>query len=203
MSGARGTPIGAIDALRYAAAVTFVMTRNLIRRALGFNNQIWMDSDWPDRLHRMSLVLGIYAALHTLFPDQHHLDSWIRRPSAGALFRGEPALALKRTGRLSERGRQRLHEQHHIQILGGPHLLLLFLHHGDSRNAANDHEPVQEFGEPLAELARAGEPLVPDSSVAPQWAGTPVETYRARAGSSGSSERTADCQAQRNPPETR
>ena len=63
-----------------------------------------MDSDWPETLQRISFVLGIYAALHTLFPNQQQADSWIRRPNAGAPFKGKTALALMCTGRLSDLG---------------------------------------------------------------------------------------------------
>ena len=102
MSGARGTPAGAIDAQRHAAAVKLVMPRNLHRRALDFSNQTQMDSHWRNRLYRMSFDLGIYPALLTLFPDQQQADTWIRRPNAGAPFWGEPALALVRIGRLGD-----------------------------------------------------------------------------------------------------
>lgn len=61
-----------------------------------------VDGDWPEMLQRISFVLGIYAALHTLFPDQQQADGWIRRPNAGAPFKGEPALALMCTGRLGD-----------------------------------------------------------------------------------------------------
>ncbi len=60
------------------------------------------DSDWPETLQRISFVLGIYAALQTLFPDQQQADGWIRRPNAGAPFKGEPALALMCTGELGD-----------------------------------------------------------------------------------------------------
>jgi hypothetical protein len=60
------------------------------------------DGDWPETLQRISFVLGIYAALHTLFPDQQQADGWIRRPNAGAPFKGEPALALMCTGGLGD-----------------------------------------------------------------------------------------------------
>lgn len=59
-----------------------------------------MDSDWPETLQRIGFVLGIYAALHTLFPDQQQADGWIRRPNAGVPFKGAPALALMCTGQL-------------------------------------------------------------------------------------------------------
>ncbi|MBT2767168.1 DUF2384 domain-containing protein [Stenotrophomonas sp. ISL-67] len=59
-----------------------------------------MDSDWLETLQRISFVLGIYASLHTPFPDQQKADGWIRRPNAGAPFNGAPALALMCTGQL-------------------------------------------------------------------------------------------------------
>lgn len=61
-----------------------------------------MDSAWPETLQRISFVLGIYAALHTLFPDQQQADGWIRRPNAGAPFKGAPALALMCPGQLGD-----------------------------------------------------------------------------------------------------
>lgn len=57
-----------------------------------------VNSEWPDALQRIRFVLGIYAALHTLFPEQQQVDSRIRRPNAVAPFKGELALALMCTG---------------------------------------------------------------------------------------------------------
>ncbi len=34
-----------------------------------------LDSDWPDTLQRIIFVLGIYAALHTLFPHEQKANS--------------------------------------------------------------------------------------------------------------------------------
>ena len=47
-----------------------------------------------DTLTRLSLVLGIYKALHVLYPDPALADRWVRLPNAHALFGGQPALAL-------------------------------------------------------------------------------------------------------------
>ena len=47
-----------------------------------------------DTLTRLSLVLGIYKALHILYPDPALADGWVRLPNAHALFGGRPALAL-------------------------------------------------------------------------------------------------------------
>jgi hypothetical protein len=47
-----------------------------------------------DALTRMSLVLGIYKALHILYPSDALADSWIRLPNANELFGGRPAIHL-------------------------------------------------------------------------------------------------------------
>ncbi len=45
-----------------------------------------------DMLIRISLVLGIYKALHILYPDPHLADGWIRLPNTNPLFGGKPAI---------------------------------------------------------------------------------------------------------------
>ena len=45
-----------------------------------------------DTLTRLSLVLGIYKALHVLYPDPALADRWVRLPNAHPLFGGRPAL---------------------------------------------------------------------------------------------------------------
>ncbi len=50
-----------------------------------------------DTLERISLVLGIYKALHILYPDARLADSWVRLPNTNPLFGGQPALALMTT----------------------------------------------------------------------------------------------------------
>ena len=47
-----------------------------------------------DTLTRLSLVLGIYKALHVLYPDPALADRWVRLPNAHPMFGGRPALAL-------------------------------------------------------------------------------------------------------------
>lgn len=41
-----------------------------------------------DLLTRISLVLGIYKALHILFPDAALADRWIKLPNANPMFGG-------------------------------------------------------------------------------------------------------------------
>lgn len=65
---------------------------------------------------------------------------------------------------LAVRGRRRLPDQHHVQILGCSHLLLRFLHHGGRPNAADEHELVAEFSEPLTESPLAGDQAKTSSS---------------------------------------
>ena len=47
-----------------------------------------------DTLTRISLVLGIYKALHILFPEVELADHWIKLPNSNPLFGGKPALSL-------------------------------------------------------------------------------------------------------------
>lgn len=51
-----------------------------------------------DQLTRLSLVLGIYKALHILYPDAALADRWVKLPNSHALFGGRPALALMTSG---------------------------------------------------------------------------------------------------------
>ena len=41
-----------------------------------------------DAIERISSVLGIYKALHTLFPNAEQADAWIRKPNLAAFFGG-------------------------------------------------------------------------------------------------------------------
>jgi len=45
-----------------------------------------------DALERISFVLGIYKALHLLFPDGAQADAWIRRANSAPPFNGQSAL---------------------------------------------------------------------------------------------------------------
>jgi hypothetical protein len=51
-----------------------------------------------DMLVRISLVLGIYKALHILYPDRQLADRWLKLPNTNALFGGQPALTLMTEG---------------------------------------------------------------------------------------------------------
>ncbi len=46
-----------------------------------------------DALTRISLVLGIYKALHVLYPEDALADRWVKLPNTHPLFGGQPALA--------------------------------------------------------------------------------------------------------------
>ena len=49
-------------------------------------------------LYGMGLVLGVYKALHTLFPEPAQAHGWIRRPNSAPLFGGRPALDVMLSG---------------------------------------------------------------------------------------------------------
>jgi hypothetical protein len=51
-----------------------------------------------DTLTRISLVLGIYKALHILYPSDTLADNWVRLPNANELFGGRPAIHLMMDG---------------------------------------------------------------------------------------------------------
>ncbi|TLX20765.1 DUF2384 domain-containing protein [Thermomonas fusca] len=45
-----------------------------------------------DVLIRISYVLGIYTALHTIFPNELQADGWMMCPSSAPLFAGQSAI---------------------------------------------------------------------------------------------------------------
>ena len=47
-----------------------------------------------DTLTRISLVLGIYKALHILYAEPVFADTWLRMPNTNALFGGRTPLAF-------------------------------------------------------------------------------------------------------------
>lgn len=53
-----------------------------------------------DSLTRVSLVLGIYKALHILYPSDSLADNWVRLPNANDLFGGRSAISLMMNGGL-------------------------------------------------------------------------------------------------------
>ncbi|MBA0239826.1 antitoxin Xre/MbcA/ParS toxin-binding domain-containing protein [Stenotrophomonas maltophilia] len=55
-----------------------------------------------ETIERISYVLGIYRALHIIFPNRRQADGWVRRPNTGSAFNGNTALSLMCTGLLSD-----------------------------------------------------------------------------------------------------
>lgn len=55
-----------------------------------------------DVIERISYLLGIYKALHILFPDPAQADTWLRRPSQAPLFGGQSALARMLSGNVAD-----------------------------------------------------------------------------------------------------
>ena len=47
-----------------------------------------------DTLTRISLVLGIYKALHILYPEPAFADRWMKMPNSNALFGGRTPIAF-------------------------------------------------------------------------------------------------------------
>lgn len=58
----------------------------------------WRRGDYAsvseDVLIRISYVLGIYKALHTIFPDERNADAWVTAPNNAPLFAGRSAIDL-------------------------------------------------------------------------------------------------------------
>lgn len=58
----------------------------------------WLRGDYAevseDVLIRISYVLGIYKALHTIFPDERNADGWVTAPNSAPLFAGRSAIDL-------------------------------------------------------------------------------------------------------------
>jgi hypothetical protein len=47
-----------------------------------------------DTLTRVSLVLGIYKALHILYPEPAFADAWMRMPNTNAMFGGRTPMTF-------------------------------------------------------------------------------------------------------------
>lgn len=56
----------------------------------------------PDTMDRVSYMLGIYKALHILFPDSGRADAWIKKPNDGPGFDGKSALDRMLGGRMDD-----------------------------------------------------------------------------------------------------
>ncbi|MBW8311222.1 MAG: MbcA/ParS/Xre antitoxin family protein [Rhizobium sp.] len=55
-----------------------------------------------DVIERISYILGIYKALHILFPDEAQADGWVKRPNDGPLFGGRSALERMLAGQVAD-----------------------------------------------------------------------------------------------------
>lgn len=55
-----------------------------------------------DVLERISYLLGIYKALHILFPNDQQADGWVRRPNTAPLFGGAAALDRMLGGQVAD-----------------------------------------------------------------------------------------------------
>jgi antitoxin Xre/MbcA/ParS-like protein len=55
-----------------------------------------------DTLERISYILGIYKALQILLPDAGAADAWVRKPNAGPIFGGKPALERMLSGNVAD-----------------------------------------------------------------------------------------------------
>jgi hypothetical protein len=51
-------------------------------------------------LDRISYLLGIYKALHTLLPSPSAADNWIKEPNTAPLFNGNSALTYMLSGEI-------------------------------------------------------------------------------------------------------
>ncbi len=56
----------------------------------------------PDVLERISYVLGIYKALHILFPNREQADGWVRRPNSAPMFAGKSAMDRMLAGQVTD-----------------------------------------------------------------------------------------------------
>ncbi|MGY2463832.1 DUF2384 domain-containing protein [Vreelandella sulfidaeris] len=55
-----------------------------------------------NHLERMSLILGIYKALHILLPNQAAANSWLQRPNHNPLFAGHSPVERLLDGQVSD-----------------------------------------------------------------------------------------------------
>ena len=55
-----------------------------------------------DTIERLSHLLGIYAALHSIYLDHSRADAWMRRPNDSALFGGRAPIERLLLGRVAD-----------------------------------------------------------------------------------------------------
>ncbi len=70
----------------------------ILRCRDGITLDAWQRGDYAevsdDVLIRISYVLGIYKAHHTMFPDERNADGWVTAPNNAPLFAGRSAIEL-------------------------------------------------------------------------------------------------------------
>jgi hypothetical protein len=60
-----------------------------------------------DRLTRASYLLGMYQALHVLYPNSRLADEWVRRPNTNPLYGGRAPLDVLLDGGIAAMDRTR------------------------------------------------------------------------------------------------
>lgn len=60
------------------------------------------DGIQAETLQRVSYLIGIYRALHAIFPDDDQADNWVRRANKAPLFGGLSALELMCAGKVCD-----------------------------------------------------------------------------------------------------
>lgn len=61
-----------------------------------------VDTMPPRTVERISYILGIYKALHILFPDSALADRWLQVPNKAPLFDGAPPMNRLLTGLIED-----------------------------------------------------------------------------------------------------
>lgn len=55
-----------------------------------------------ETLLRISYIMGIYKELHSIFTQDDHANQWVKRPNAGAPFKGKSALDRMMQGGIND-----------------------------------------------------------------------------------------------------
>ncbi|RJP25951.1 MAG: DUF2384 domain-containing protein [Candidatus Omnitrophota bacterium] len=56
----------------------------------------------PEKLERLSYILGIYKNLQVLFPHSHQADAWLKKPNLAPIFGGKSALDRMLSGNVAD-----------------------------------------------------------------------------------------------------
>jgi antitoxin Xre/MbcA/ParS-like protein len=112
-SGLTGPALTAFGKIAEAWSLTVQEQSALLDQPISVYSCTWdlsnADAPLPELLERVSYILGIYRALHTIFPSQEQADGWVRRPNTAAPFNGAAALTLMCSGRLQDLAAVRRH----------------------------------------------------------------------------------------------